>query len=165
MRRLAAASLVMVMVLSLGAASTSAKSAAPLNRRVSGPFRGSTTYDLFTSRCSLVHQVLDGTYTTANGGSGSFHVDVCPLFGTGGGTVDSGTFTVRDPKGATLEGTVTGVYRIGAPPTIPFEFELHVASGTNALRRAHGTISMSGVWVFEANPAPISGTLDGAHTR
>ena len=75
-----------------------------MNRRVSGPFAGTTFFELSTSGCNLVHQVLDGSYAPVQGRSGSFHIDVCPSFGADGGNVDSGTFTMRDPNGATLEG-------------------------------------------------------------
>jgi hypothetical protein len=165
MRRPTAAGLVVLVVLFLGAEPVSSKSATPLNRRVSGPFEGTTFFDLCTNRCTLVHQVLDGSYAPVQGRSGSFHIDVCPSFGADGGNVDSGTFTMRDPNGATLEGPVTGVYDTSEQGTIPFEFELHIDSGTKVFHDAHGTITMTGVWVFEANPAPISGTFGGALTR
>jgi hypothetical protein len=165
MRRLTAALLVVLVMLFLGAAPVFAKSASPLNRRISGPFEGTTFFDLSTSRCNLLHQVFDGSYAPVQGRSGSFHIDVCPSLGADGGNVDSGTFTMHDPMGATLEGTVTGVYDTSESGTIPFEFVLHIDSGTKVFHDAHGTITVTGVWVFEANPAPISGTLAGALSR
>src|SRR5262245_8104890 len=85
MRRLSAALLVVLVMLFVGPAPVFAKSASPLNRRISGRFEGTTFFDLSTSRCNLVHQVFDGAYTPVRGRLGSFHIDVCPSFGADGG--------------------------------------------------------------------------------
>jgi hypothetical protein len=136
-----------------------------LNREVSGPFSGSTFLDFFTTDCSFpVEQALDGTYQTQKGQSGSFHIDVCPTFSPEGSQA-VGTFTLTSPNGATLTGAVTGVYDISAPPSFPFEFTLTAATGTKDLKHATGTILIDGLWQFDSNPSPISGTLAGSLER
>jgi hypothetical protein len=165
MRRRAAALVVMLAALLIGAAPVEAQSATSLNREVSGPFVGTTFFDFFTNGCSFIHQALDGTYTTVNGGTGSFHLDVCPTFAVDSGSVDTGTFTLQDRRGSTLAGTVTGVYDTSVPTNIPFEFTLHAMTGTRLFRHAQGTIKLAGVWEFVANPSPISGTLVGSLAR
>jgi hypothetical protein len=87
---------------------------------------------------------------------------MCPTFGVDSGSVEVGSFTLRDPRGSTLDGTVTGVYDTSTPPNIPFEFTLHAVTGTRLFRHARGTITLAGVWEFVAIPSPISGTLMGS---
>jgi hypothetical protein len=123
---------------------------------------GRPSSNFLTSGCGLVHQTVDGTYTTAKGETGSFHLDMCPTFGVDSGSVEVGSFTLRDPRGSTLDGTVTGVYDTSTPPNIPFEFTLHAVTGTRLFRHARGTITLAGVWEFVAIPSPISGTLMGS---
>src|SRR5438128_1052196 len=164
MRRLAAAVLVTLTALLGGAAPASAKPDATLNREVSGPFTGTSRFDFFTGGCSFIHQAFDGAYQTEKGKSGSFHVDVCPTFSPGDSRA-VGTFTVRTPDGSALTGTVTGVYDASTPPRIPFEFTLTAVTGTKGLKHASGTILMDGVWQFDSNPGPVSGTLAGSLER
>lgn len=161
MRRRAAALVVMVAALVLSTAPLGAESTTALNREVSGPFVGTTFFDFFANGCGFIHQTLDGTYTTVKGGTGSFHLDVCPTFGVGGGLVDVGTFTLHDRRGSTLDGKVTGVYDTSVATSIPFEFTLQAVAGTRLFRHAGGTITLAGVWQFVSNPSPISGTLVG----
>jgi hypothetical protein len=162
MYRRAAALVAMMAALVLSAAPAGAEPNPAFNRSVSGPVVGTTFVDFFTSGCSFIHQTVDGTYTTVKGEPGSFHLDVCPTFGVDSGSVEVGTFTLRDPRGSTLDGTVTGVYDTSAPPNITFEFTLHAVTGTRLFRHARGTITLAGVWEFVAIPSPISGTLVGS---
>jgi hypothetical protein len=164
MRRLAAVLLIATASYVGFATSVAAQPDTSLNREVSGPFTGSTFLDFFTTECSLIQQALDGTYQTQKGQSGSFHIDVCPTFGPGG-SLAVGTFTLATPHGATLTGTVTGVYDISAPPSFRFEFTLTAATGAKDLKHATGTILMDGLWQFDGNPRPISGTLAGSLER
>ena len=162
MRRLATPLVVILVALVLGTAPADAESSTALNRDVSGPFVGTTFFDFFTNGCSFIHQALDGTYATAKGGSGFFHLDVCPTFGVDNGSVDVGTFSLHDPLGSTLDGTVTGVYDTTVPTSIRFEFTLRVVSGTRRFRHAHGTVTLTGTWEFVSITSPIFGTLVGS---
>jgi hypothetical protein len=159
--RCAAGLLVMLTSILLAAAPVGADSGSVLNREVTGAFAGTTFWDLSTPGCSLVHQTFDGTYTPQKNGTGTFHIDVCPVFGTDGGFVAEGTFMLRDRRGATLTGTVTGSYVTSAPPALPVEFVLEVDDGTRAFADVDGTILVTGVWDFVANPGLVSGTLAG----
>jgi hypothetical protein len=162
MHRRVAALVAMMAALVLSAAPVAAEPNPAFNRAVSGPVVGTTFVDFLTSGCGLVHQTVDGTYTTAKGETGSFHLDMCPTFGVDSGSVEVGSFTLRDPRGSTLDGTVTGVYDTSTPPNIPFEFTLHAVTGTRLFRHARGTITLAGVWEFVAIPSPISGALVGS---
>jgi len=163
MRRLAAVLLVATAGYLVLATPVAAEPDVSLNREVSGPFTGSTSVDLFTPGC-FIHQTLDGSYETQKRQSGSFHIDVCPTFSPGGSEA-VGTFTLTTPHDGNLTGTVTGVYDIGAPPIVPFEFTLTAATGTKNLQHATGTILMDGLWQFDALTSPISGTLAGSLER
>jgi hypothetical protein len=160
MYRRAALLVTVIAILLLSATPATADRTTALNSEVSGAFVGTTVYDLTTPSCGLVHQVFDGTYT-ARSGSGTFSVDVCPSFASENSFVTDGTFALRDRRGATLTGTVTGTYDTSTAPTIPFQFTLHVTAGTRAFQHVSGTIDVGGVWVFDSNPSPISGTLVG----
>jgi hypothetical protein len=164
MRRLAALLLVATAGYVVLATPVAAEPDVSLNREVSGPFSGSTSFDFFTGGCSFIHQTLDGSYETQKGQSGSIHIDVCPAFSPGGAEA-FGTFTLTTPHGGNLTGTVTGVYDTSAPPSIPFEFTLRAATGTKNLEHATGAILMDGLWQFDALPSPISGTLAGSLER
>jgi hypothetical protein len=160
MRRLAAVLLIASASYVAFATPVAAQPDTSLNREVSGPFAGSTFLDFFTRDCGFpVEQLLDGTYQTQKGQSGSFHIEVCPTFSPEGSQA-VGTFTLTTPHGATLSGTVTGVYGINAPSSLPFET---AATGTKSLQQAIGTIEMDGIWQFDGNL--ISGTLAGSLER
>jgi hypothetical protein len=162
MRRLAVVLLVATAGYLVLATPVAAAPDVSLNREVSGPFAGSTFLDFFTRDCSFpVEQALDGTYQTEKGQSGSFHIEVCPTFSPEGSQA-VGTFTLTTPHGATLSGTVTGVYGISGPSSVPFEFTLTAAAGTRSLQQAIGTIQMDGIWHFDNS---ISGTLAGSLER
>jgi hypothetical protein len=138
MHRRAAALVAMMAALVLSAAPAAAEPNPAFNRAVSGPVVGATFVDFLTSGCGLVHQTVDGTSTTAKGETGSFHLDMCPTFGVDSGSVEIGSFTLRDPRGSTLDGTVTGVYDTSTPPNIPFEFTLHAVTGTRCSATPEG---------------------------
>lgn len=162
MRRLAAVLLVATAGYFGLATPVAAQPDASLNREVSGPFTGSTFLDLFTTDCSFpVEQALDGTYQTQKGQSGSFHIEVCPTASPAGFQA-VGTFTLTTAHGATLSGTVTGVYDISGPTGVPFEFTLTAAAGTRSVQHAIGTIQMDGIWHFDNS---LSGTLAGSLER
>jgi len=162
MRRLAAVLLIATASYVGFATPVAAQPDTSLNREVSGPFAGSTFLDIFTRDCTFpVEQALDGTYQTEKGQSGSFHIEVCPTVSPEGSQA-LGTFTVTSPHGATRSGTVTGVYGISGPSSVPFEFTLTAAAGTRSLQQAIGTIQMDGTWHFDNS---ISGTLAGSLER
>jgi hypothetical protein len=165
MRRAVAAVIAVVAAVCVGTVRGEAATSDPSNRYVNGHFVGTTFFELLSGRCDFIHLTLDGDCTTAKGRMGSFHLDVGPMFGVDSGTVESGSFTLRDPRGATLVGSVRGVYATTAPPRIPFALTLDVETGTGQFRHTRGAIALTGVWEFVANPSPISGTLVGSLSR
>jgi len=165
MRRAATAFVVLLAAFVLNTSPLGADSTTPLNREVSGPFSGTTFFDFFTHGCSFIHQSFDGTYATAVPGTGTFHLDVCPTFAQNIGTIDAGTFTLRDRRGSVLNGTVTGTYDARVTPNVALTFTLHAESGTRGFRNVHGSIALVGEWNFVGNPGPISGTLVGELER
>lgn len=162
MYRRAAGLVAMTTALVLSAAPVGAEPNPAFNQAVTGPVVATTFVDFFTGGCSFIHQTVDSAYTTVKGDTGTFHLDLCPTFGVDSGSVEVGTFTLRGPHGATLDGTVTGIYDTSAPPHIPFEFTLHAVTGTRLFGHARGTITFAGVWEFVAFPGSISGTLAGS---
>jgi hypothetical protein len=62
----------MMAALVLSATPVAAEPNPAFNRAVSGPVVGTTFVDFLTSGCGLVHQTVDGTYTTAKGETGRF---------------------------------------------------------------------------------------------
>jgi hypothetical protein len=165
-RRAALLVAMIVAALLLDSATASAEPTTALNREVSGPFAGTTFFDFFTNSCSFIHQTLDGIYaTTVQSQTGTFHLDVCPTFDATGGLVGAGSFAIHDRRGSTLIGIVTGTYDISTTTSIPFAFMLQVVTGTRAFRHVGGTISLTGVWDFHGDPAPIAGTLVGSLTQ
>jgi hypothetical protein len=163
MRRLAAVLLIATASYVGFATPVAAQPDTSLNREVSGPFAGSGSFDLSTPGC-FIHQTFDGSYETQKEQSGSFHTDVCATFSPEGSEA-VGTFILTTPHDGNLTGTVTGVYDISAPPSIPFEFALTAATGTKNLQHATGTIQIDGVWQSVGFGTPISGTLVGSLER
>ncbi len=143
-----------------GALPAAASNAGVLNREVTGPFSGTQSFSFTDGKCSLIHQVFDGSYQ-ADGGSGAFHIDTCV---TVGGTLPfpfqySGTFSLTTPHDATLTGTATGSTS-GATPNASLDLTLMLHQGTRVFRHVTGTIVLSGVWNGTFS-GPISGTLTG----
>jgi hypothetical protein len=148
-----------------GASSTS------LNGNVSGPFTGTSVFDV-TSACSLFHQVYDATYAVKHRKVGSVHVDGCVTFGSGSSFSYSGSFTLTTPDRGTLSGAVSGV--IGGSPAgvcssssafpASLNFTLVVVHGTKAYKHVTGSLGLTGTWCSPATPGvsgPISGDLAG----
>lgn len=115
----------------------------PLNRRASGPFSGTQTFEFNSEGCSFVHQVFRGTYETRRGRSGRFLVDVCVE--TGSGFTYTGTFRITTPGGARLRGSVDGTTNAALPES-SLDLTLTVTSGTKRFEGVTGTVALSGVW-------------------
>jgi hypothetical protein len=137
-----------------------------LNRKVSGPFTGTTSWRFFGDGCSFVHQVFDATYDTGSGREGTFHLDVC-VNNRGTSTFPvTGTFVLTARNGAALTGTVTGTITSVSVEVCfaNLDFALTTTDGTRNLRRASGTVNLDGTWNCQ-NPGVISGLLAGALQR
>jgi hypothetical protein len=128
---------------------------AGLNRRVSGPFTGTTKFDFGSGGCSFVHQTFDLTYRSARG-SGTLHFDGCaiPDDSVNGGFRYALTFVMRAPGGR-LTGTATG-------GVFPMDLTLTVEHGTKRFRRATGTVDLDGQW--SASISTFEGTASGTLT-
>jgi len=172
MRRLVFTTAAVLVSLGVAGAPATAAAGARPDREVSGPFTGTSVFDVSTSRCSFVHQVYDATYATTTKQSGSFHLDGC----VDSGSADfayTGTFVLTNGKRATVEGTVTGV--VGGSPAgtpcpdpsdfaSPLDFTLTPTRATKNLKRT-SAIHLTGVWCSPGAPGVpggISGTLAGA---
>jgi hypothetical protein len=156
---------ILVVASPAGASNTS------LNGNVSGPFTGTSVFDV-TPACSLFHQVYDATYTVKHRKVGTVHVDGCVTFGSGSSFSYSGSFTLTTPHRGTLTGTASGV--IGGSAAGPcssasafpasLSFTLVVVDGTHAYKHVTGSISLTGTWCSPATPGvpgPISGVVTG----
>jgi len=141
------------------------------NRRVSGPFTGTTLFSFATPACSFVHQVYDGTYTIPNGKTGSFHLDGCVDFAPVGFAYTGG-FVLTTPKGAVLRGRVNGIV-FGNDPTGPcpagtqpgpIHFALTVTQATAGFKRAAGSIDLAGTWCETLVGPGTDGTILGQLT-
>jgi hypothetical protein len=132
-----------------------------LNRRVSGPFSGTTEFEFGSDGCPFVHQAFDLTYETDRG-DGSLHLEGCASSDStfvGGFRYDL-DFVLRLPKRGWLSGTATG-------GVFPMELTLTVEHGSKRFRNVTGTIDLDGTWsasisVFEGT---ASGTLTGHLAR
>jgi hypothetical protein len=142
-----------------GAVVASPAEAAPangLNRRVSGPFSGTTAFEFGTNGCSFVHQVFDLTYQTARG-KGSLHLEGCAIPDgsvTGGFRYDL-DFVMKPPRRGRLIGSAAG-------GVFPMDLTLTVERGTKRFRHATGTIDLDGVWT--ASIGTFEGTANGTLT-
>jgi hypothetical protein len=162
-----------VMAFAVGPAAAVGDNTSHLDREVSGPLHGSSTFDFSTPRCSFVHQTYDATYTATtvghHHGHGAFHLDGCVALSS---TFPfTGRFTLTTVEGARLTGTVSGTIPMnntGACSTPLVEgqlaFTLTVAQGTREFGDVTGTIALTGTWCSPAvpsTPGPINGTLAG----
>ena len=126
----------------------------PLNLQVTGPFTGTTDFEMLTHGCSFVFQVFDGTYSTPTG-PGTFHIEGC---------IELVDFVVpfsgsRSPRPArTLSGSVSGAEPVGEVVLLDFTFT--VAAATGSLNGATGTMHLLGDWDGH-EPGEINGTLTG----
>jgi hypothetical protein len=127
-----------------------------LNRRVSGPFSGTTAFDFDSLGCSFVHQVFDLTYDTARG-PGSLHLEGCatPDNAWAGGFRYDLDFVLRLPKRGWLSGTATG-------GVFPMDLTLTVEHGSKRFRHVTGTIDLDGTW--SATISTFEGTATGTLT-
>jgi hypothetical protein len=163
MRRLALAILALIAAVGLAAAPASAApGTSNLNRLVTGPFEGTTSF-VFGGGCSFVFQVFDATFvpTQPPHRPGTLHVEGCvDLPGSQG--ILNGSFTIATQQGQ-LQGVASGTIQIIGPADLAFT--LQVVSGTGRFARASGVIELTGVWHFEGTPlggpAPIDGALEG----
>jgi hypothetical protein len=173
MGRLAAAIFIALVALVFTEASAPADSDGVLNRHVTGPFTA-TSGVAPDDDCGLsnLRDVIDGTYVTEKGGTGSFGIVVCidpddDVFNPPA----EGTFALTTPHGAALTGPATGSYAVTIgcgpfpfPPCLvatSFTFTLSPATGTKAFQRATGSILAQG----SLTTSPISGTLAGLLTK
>ena len=164
MRRLAPALLVATLGYLVFAPPVAAEPDASLNREVTGPFTGTTSFGAGQG-CSFVRGVFDGTYQPGAQKAGSFHVDICLRFMDTNVFPVNGTFQLTTRTGATLAGTVTGAMTItGGGGTIgDLDFTLTVTEGTRQFSHATGAIAMDGTFGLSNNV--ISGALTGALQR
>jgi hypothetical protein len=173
MGRLAGAVVIALAALVFTEAPAPADSDAVLNRHVTGPFTATRSLGP-DDNCGLwnLRDVIDGTYVTDKGGSGSIRMDVCidpdaDIFNPPA----EGTFTLTTARGAALTGTATGTYAVTIgcgpfpfPPCLvatSFTFTLTPATGTRAFQQATGSILARG----SLTTSPISGTLAGSLTK
>jgi hypothetical protein len=169
MRRLAAALAFVGFSFGIAAlpATASASAAKTLDREISGPVTGTSTFDLTTPTCpAAAHQVFDATYTIKKGGTGSFNLDGCTALASPVNTLPfSGTFTLTVPDGATMSGTAAGPIN---PITGAFSISLTPTGGTSEFANVGGAVNFSGTWnsnMTQGVPSPISGSLAGALKR
>jgi hypothetical protein len=173
MGRLAVAIVIALAALVFTEASAPADSDGVLNRHVTGPFTAtsSVTPD---DDCGVsnLRDVIDGTYVTEKGGTGSFRIDVCiDLDADVFNPPAEGTFALTTAHGAALTGAATGTYAVTIgcgpfpfPPCLvatSFTFTLTPATGTKAFQHATGSILTQG----SLTTSPISGTLAGLLTK
>lgn len=158
MRRLVAVVLAVIVGVGLTASPSSAAPNTQLNRRVSGPFEGTTEFQFGTEGCSFVFQVWEGTYRTAQNKEGTFRLEGCVQ--ASGTFPFTGTFTLTAPNGAVLTGTVSG--SVFGGPGGGQAFTLRVVEGTKNFRRVVGTILLLSTW---PGGSSFSGTLAGSLQR
>ena len=158
MRRLVAVVLAVIVGVGLMAAPATAAPADQLNRRVSGPFDGTTQFEA-AAGCSFVFQVWEGTYQTTRGQEGTFRLEGCVDL-SGSSFLFTGTFRLVAPNGAVLTGTVSGPVFTGGIGGQTFT--LTVQEGTKNFRHAVGTIQLLGGW---QGGTEFDGTLTGSLQR
>ncbi len=116
-----------------------------------------------------MQQIFDGTYTTAKGETGTFHLVGCIEFRTTSDYTYRAQFSLTTPKGAVLAGNVNGIVSFAGPGScqpsgfpVPIDFTLTVTC-TAGFKHATGTIHLADVWccVQDMFGGPISGTLTG----
>jgi hypothetical protein len=135
------------------AAPAEARPGNSLDRRVSGPFTGTTAFEFGTEGCSFVHQVFDLTYE-ARRDRGKLRMEGCatPDNSFAGGFRYDLDFVMRPPGRGRLTGTATG-------GVFPLDLTLTVERGTKHFRHAQGTIDLDGVWT--ASIGTFEGTANG----
>ena len=127
-----------------------------LNRRVSGPFTGTTVFDFGGGGCSFVHQTFDLTYQSARGrGKLNFEGCATPDDNFAGGFRYDLDFVLKAPGRGRLTGHATG-------GVFPMDLTLTVEHGTKRFRHATGTIDLDGQWT--ASISTFEGTASGTLT-
>ncbi len=169
MRRFVAALSVGVLSFAVVGGPAEARVADALNRNVSGPLTGtSVTSPIPSCGATQTHQVVDATYTTQHGRSGSLHLDGCigPPDPSGDLIPYAGSFVLTTPTRAVLTGTTTGA--LGGLTrecefARSFAFTLALTKGTKAYERARGDIDLIGSFCnpFAGIPFAMGGTLTG----
>jgi hypothetical protein len=171
MRRLVIAFVaVSLCVLAFSAVPANAAGISYFNGSVSGPFGGTSRFDL-TSSCNFVHQVFDAAYVDGYGGRGSVRLAGCVELASEAPFSYVGSFAIATSKGALLRGTVSGVIGNGAHGSCnaglfpaELDFILELTHATRGFRNVSGTIHLQGTWCSPQLPnvsGPITGGLTG----
>jgi hypothetical protein len=177
---------VAVVALAVVALGSGPAAAAPsiddLNRRVTGPFTGTTEFDFVTAPCGFVHQTFEGTYRVASKSkkpaTGTFSIDTCVSFSpaptdTGSTVLWNGTFTLDPPGPGTLSGVVFSRRDLPTTPcgsdfAASLNFRLKVQHGTGDYAGVKGKVRLRGTWCSGMTPGqddPVTGRLVGKLRR